>query len=245
MVRVAVCDDEENTRAYLAALIGRQGVECEVAEYANAGEYLSDERSCDILLLDIELGGGAGGMDGLSLARQIRDTDAGTQPLILFVTGHERYVYNAFDVDAFQYLVKPVDERRFSEVFRRAVERHLSGAERRRSVLTVQCAGKSRVVPFRNIYYVESQGHRIVLHLESGDKACGSRLEYYGKLGELESRLQGQFCRIHKGYLINLSCVEEYGRREVTLSNGETLPVSKYRYGDFVKAYLHFIQLEA
>ena len=67
-------------------------------------------------------------------------------------------------------------------------------------------------------------------------------LEYYAKIGELEEELQGQFCRIHKGYLVNLSCVDEYSRTEIMLANGDKLPLSKYKYEDFVKAYLRFMQ---
>ena len=236
MLKIAVCDDEENIRTYLSALIDRQGVECEITEYANAGDYLARGAEYDMLILDIELGGRASDMDGLSLARRIRDMELEKQPIILFITGHEKYVYDAFDVDAFQYLVKPIDERRFAEVFRRAVSRILSGAERQKKVLMIQYAGTSKAIPFQDIYYLESQDHKIVLHLKDGE------LEYYAKLADLERELQGQFCRIHKGYLINLSCVEEYSRTAVTLTNRERLLISKYKYADFVKAYLRFMQ---
>ena len=67
-------------------------------------------------------------------------------------------------------------------------------------------------------------------------------LEYYAKMSDLEEELQGQFCRVHKGYLINLSYVDEYNKTEVTLTNGDKLLISKYKYEDFVKAYLRFMQ---
>lgn len=67
-------------------------------------------------------------------------------------------------------------------------------------------------------------------------------LEYYAKIGELEEELQEQFFRIHKGYLVNLSCVDEYSRTEIMLTNGDKLPLSKYKYEDFVKAYLRFMK---
>ena len=67
-------------------------------------------------------------------------------------------------------------------------------------------------------------------------------LEYYAKLGDLEEELQGQFFRIHKGYLVNLACIDEYNKTEVTLVNGDKLLISKYKYPDFVKAYLRYMQ---
>ena len=54
--------------------------------------------------------------------------------------------------------------------------------------------------------------------------------------------LGDQFCRVHKGYLVNLAYVEGYSKTELTLTNGEKLLISKYKYQDFVKAYLRFVK---
>ena len=134
-VKIAVCDDEKNIRAYLVSLIKKQAIECSIMEYASADEYLSDGREYDLLFLDIEMGGSGALMDGMELARNIRAMDTGRQPIIIFVTGYEKYVYDAFDVGAFQYLVKPVDEHKFAEVFSRAVGQIASEVEKRRKKL--------------------------------------------------------------------------------------------------------------
>jgi DNA-binding LytR/AlgR family response regulator len=238
-IRIAICDDEQNIRSYLAALIRREDSSCRISEYASAEAYLAAGEDYDLLLLDIELGGGAGSpgsMDGMALARRLRSLPLDRQPLIIFVTGYESYVYQAFDVEAFQYLVKPVDEGRFAEVFRRAAEKLSVLEKQRRRTLLVQYAGSSRVIPLENIHYVESHGHKLLLHLKEGT------VEYYGKIGELEQELGGQFARIHKGYLVNLRHVEEYARGQVTLTDGEKLTISKYKYDAFVKQHLRFLR---
>lgn len=238
-IRIAICDDEQNIRSYLAALIRREDSSCRISEYASAEAYLAAGEDYDLLLLDIELGGGAGSpgsMDGMALARRLRSLPPDRQPLIIFVTGYESYVYQAFDVEAFQYLVKPVDEGRFADVFRRAAEKLSVLEKQRRRTLLVQYAGASRVIPLENIRYVESRGHKLLLHLKEGT------VEYYGKIGELELELGGQFARIHKGYLVNLRHVEEYARGQVTLTDGEKLTISKYKYDAFVKQHLRFLR---
>nr|WP_304579278.1 LytTR family DNA-binding domain-containing protein [uncultured Acetatifactor sp.] len=238
-IRIAICDDEQNIRSYLAALIRREDSSCRISEYASAEAYLAAGEDYDLLLLDIELGGGAGSpgsMDGMALARRLRSLPPDRQPLIIFVTGYESYVYQAFDVEAFQYLVKPVDEGRFADVFRRAAEKLSVLEKQRRRTLLVQYAGASRVIPLENIRYVESRGHKLLLHLKEGT------VEYYGKIGELEQELGGQFARIHKGYLVNLRHVEEYARGQVTLTDGEKLMISKYKYDAFVKQHLRFLR---
>lgn len=244
-VKIAVCDDEKNIRAYLVSLIKKQAIECSIMEYASADEYLSDGREYDLLFLDIEMGGSGALMDGMELARNIRAMDTGRQPIIIFVTGYEKYVYDAFDVGAFQYLVKPVDEHKFAEVFSRAVGQIASEVEKRRKKLVIPYAGGSKAIPFHDIYYMESQNHNIVLYLKSGNQTCTSRLEYYGKIGDLEKELAGQFYRIHRGYLINLFHVESYDRTEVRMANGDKLLLSRYKYDGFVQAYMDYISEES
>lgn len=235
-LKIAICDDEKNIRAYLSALVRKQGMECEITEYATAEDYFSGGEEYDILFLDIELDCPEPGMDGMGMARRIRGMEDIKQPIIVFVTGYEKYVYDAFDVGAFQYLLKPVDEHKFAEVFKRAVKQAVSDAEQGKKVLVVQYGSTGKTIPLNDIYYMESQNHKIAVHFKDGV------LEYYAKIGDLEEELQGQFCRIHKGYLINLSYVDEYNKTEVTLTNGDKLLISKYKYEDFVKAYLRFMR---
>ena len=185
-IKIAICDDEKNIRAYLASLVRKQGME--------------------------------------------------RQPVIIFVTEYEKYVYDAFDVDALHYLVKPINERKFAEVFSRALDKILSETKQKKKTLFIRYAGADKAILLDNIYYMESRKHKVVLYTKDGE------LEYYAKIGELQEELQGQFCRIHKGYLVNLSCVDEYSRTEIMLANGDKLPLSKYKYEDFVKAYLRFMQ---
>lgn len=234
-IKVAICDDEQNVRGYLAGLIRKEEAACEISEYPSAQAYLAAGEAHDLLFLDIELNATAS-MDGMALARHLRNLPLDKQPLIIFVTGHADYVYQAFDVEAFQYLVKPVDEHRFAEVFRRATERIVLREKQLRQTLVVQQAKTSKVIPLERIYYAESQGHKVLLHLEEG------KLEYYGKISQLEQQLGDQFARIHKGYLVNLSHVAEYTRGQVTLANGERLMISKYKYSAFVKQHLRFLQ---
>ena len=249
-VKIAVCDDEKNIRTYLVSLIRKQDTPCSIMEYASAEEYLADDREHDLVFLDIEMGDSGTDMNGMGLARHIRGMDACRQPVIIFVTGHERYVYDAFDVGAFQYLVKPVDEQKFAEVFSRAYRQVLSWqggseAEQRKKKLVIQYAGEGMAIPLNDIYYMESQNHNIVLVLKNGNKACGGRLEYYGKIGELEEELAGQFYRIHRGYLVNLFHVEGYDKTEVRMANGDRLLLSRYKYDGFVQAYMDYISEES
>lgn len=72
MMKIAICDDEKNIRTYLSALVKKQGIECEITEYATAGDYLTSGVEYDILFLDIEMEDPGQDMDGMRMARQMR-----------------------------------------------------------------------------------------------------------------------------------------------------------------------------
>lgn len=238
MIRTAICDDDTKTRAYLSSLIRAQPCHCEIVEYASAGDCLAGCRGMDLIFLDIELDQSGSGQDGMALARKIREWDPAVQPVIIFVTGYDQYVFDAFDVGAFQYLLKPLDEKKFARVFARAIDQITAcrnGPQVIRT-LTLRTGNANRVIPWDGIYYIESSNHKVVLHLKDGEFAC------YAKIRDLESELQEQFFRIHKGYLVNLSYVGGYSKSEVTLTNGEKLLLSKYKYQDFLKTYLRFLK---
>lgn len=234
MIRTAICDDDPAARAYLADLVRAQGYPCEITEYASAEECLADRREADLYLLDVELEGP--GCDGMALARELRERAPGTRPVIIFVTGHDRYVFDAFDVGAFQYLLKPVDGEKFSQVFSRAAAQTGSARGKPLRALTFQVAGVTRTVPLESIRYIEGSNHKVVVHRPDGDLTC------YARLRDLEGELRDGFFRIHRGYLVNLAYVDSYSKTEVTLTGGEALLLSKYKYRDFVRAYLRYLQ---
>ncbi|MCM1099835.1 MAG: LytTR family transcriptional regulator DNA-binding domain-containing protein [Clostridium sp.] len=93
-------------------------------------------------------------------------------------------------------------------------------------------------VPTDQIYYIESNNRKVILYTDQ------NTIEYYGKIGELERQLQGEFFRIHRGYLVNMRYVTGYGRSEVRVTNGDVLLLSKYKYRDFVEAYQQFMAEE-
>ena len=97
----------------------------------------------------------------------------------MFVTGHPEYVSDAFDVGAFQYLLKPIDERRFAEVFARAQSR-LAGKDAGR-MLTLRLGSLSRTIPIRDIRYIEGSNHRAVVHMQ------GEMLSSYTRLKVLKN----------------------------------------------------------
>ena len=105
----------------------------------------------DLLFLDIEMGNDS--MGGMSLARHIGGVKRGKQPIVISVIGYEKYVFDAFDVGAFQYLVEPVNKKKFAEVFGRAVKEILSKEEQLGKKLALQFGGEKKAILLIDIYY--------------------------------------------------------------------------------------------
>ena len=90
-------------------------------------------------------------------------------------------------------------------------------------------------IPIEDIYYIESNNRKIIIAMRD------EKIECYGKIGGMERELQEGFFRTHRGYLVNMKYVERYSRTEVQMKNGSSLLISKYKYQDFVKAYLAYL----
>lgn len=204
-----------------------------------------DSEKIDVLFLDIAMGD----IDGMSVAKQLRQIQAdkeqaawGSLPLLIFVTGYSEYMPDAFSVNAFQYIVKPIKKKDFVNVFTQAVREYQYLTEQKDKTgkeITVGNGANMQTIKADDIFYIESSNHKIFICLE--DK----KIEHWGKISDLEQELNPEFFRIHKGYLVNLKQIEGYDRTEVCMKNGNKLLISKYKYQDFVKAYLQYISEES
>ena len=115
-MRIAICDDEKNIRELIADKVKKQYPQGDIVFFSSGEELLLSKEQPDILFLDIQMNG----KNGMETARELRKKDK--KVIIFFVTAIEDYVFQAFDVGAFHYLVKPLDEVKFTEILCRAVE---------------------------------------------------------------------------------------------------------------------------
>lgn len=155
------------------------------------------------------------------------------------MTALEEYVFEAFDVRAFQYLVKPFSEERFAVVLKEAVDQYLelsSGvSEVEEKSLMVKIGGTHMNIKLADIISAEVYNRKIVLHKIDGD------IEYYGRMSALEELAGEDFFRSHRAYLVHFKYVVKYDKSMVYLERGTAL-MAKKNYQEFVKRYLGYIQ---
>jgi two-component system, LytTR family, response regulator LytT len=193
-VKVVIVDDEAPARSELRHLLGAHaGIEV-VAEAASAAEAADVAVGCDAVFLDIELAD-ASGLD----AARLLSGDA-EPPAVVFVTAHAEYAVDAFALEAFDYLLKPVDPERLARVVARLAERRPPAREPRK--IPVVAGGGTELIGQEQVRFVHAEGDYSRIH--TYDRSYLST----ASLRELEAALPAdRFLRIHRSYLVNVAHV--------------------------------------
>ena len=229
-MRIAVCDDDRAIREEISRLIQKQVSEADIAEYQSGEELINAKGNFDIYFLDIEMGK----MSGMDIARRIREREENSRQrsIIIFVTGYREYMEAAFDVNAFHYLIKPIDVEKFSEVFSRAWKEASVFEEQTKKHILVKSSGIQQKLLLKDIYYIESGNKKVIFHTTNGT------LEVYGKMEELENGLGNTFYRCHRCYLVNMEKISAYSADNIQVTNGDNLLLARKKYSDFIKTYM-------
>lgn len=229
MIKFAICDDEPAMARELAGYLARYLEEHEVTAYSvsnfSSGRALLEAADgFDVIFLDIQMEE----PDGMETARLLRGQ--GDHSLLVFVTVLMELVFDAFQVEAYDYLTKPLDAARFA----RTMDRVLQTLEQRTAAsIVIQQGSGCEVVPLSDVVYCEVLGRKVYLH-----KKDGTVTGYYDRLEQLERRMDRRFFRCHRSYLVNLDHVCGCQAGQVLLSQGERIPVSRLRERDLTGALL-------
>jgi len=232
-MQIAICDDEKNVQELLRRKIVKQYPDADIIFFSSGEELLLSKQHIDILFLDIQMTG----KNGMETARELRKKNRNV--ILIFVTAIEEYVFQAFDVGAFHYIVKPINDAKFADVLCRAVDelrsQDMNVKEPELNYMMINSGGVHRKVVVDEIVYAEVFNRKVVIH------KLNEKIEYYGKISDLEKRVGDSFFRPHRAYLINLKYVEKYDATTIYLEKGTVL-MAKQNYPQFVKKYMKYIQ---
>ncbi|UAL29474.1 LytTR family DNA-binding domain-containing protein [Nocardioides rotundus] len=221
LLRVLVIDDEPPALDELAFLLARDPRVGDVLTSDSATEALRmlHEERVGAVFLDISMPG----LTGLELAQVLARFKE--PPPVVFVTAHEKHAVDAFELNAVDYVLKPVREDRLAEAVRRVVEGAARPAASGDEQIAVELGGRTRFVSRADVTHVEAQGDYARLHTSSGSHLVRTPLSAL----EQEWHDAG-FVRIHRSLLVALPHVEEIrteGGRCTVLVAGEELVVSR------------------
>ncbi len=232
MLKIALCDDDSALLEVLEKYFDKLGdSSLDYDIYFCADElykYINSQKiRYDVYILDIEMKG----MNGLELARYLRDQDSNS--LIVFLTSYSKYVFSVFEVITFDFLLKPIGYSKFVKLIQK-IKRYLQITK---GTFVFSYRKNSFSIPCEEIYYIEKSGRKAYLYTKNKEYGFNMTLEDIWK--QLDSTV---FVAIHPSCIVNLSYVREIVRDELILRTGEKLFVSKKYCQEIKKKHLGFIK---
>ena len=231
MITAAIVDDDPNIRETLqAALIKdtqKRRIPVQLSVCASGSEFLTlPKEKWDLVLMDVEMPG----QNGIETARQLRRVNE--RATIIFITNYIQYALEGYEVQAFRYLLKPIDAAQFEQVVGTALDEI-----HHRQTAYLQLKGRSEIIRLAidELIYAETEPGHLLLHTPA------KVLECYSTMEKLEQELkQEAFFRCHSSFLVALEAVRQIEKQDVVLKDGTRVPVSKNRKKGMKQALTNF-----
>ena len=226
MIKIAIVEDEvlyaDQLQEYLKKYEEEYRETFEISVFQDGDQIVHHYKAeYDVILMDVEMRF----MDGMSAAEEIRKMD--TEVVIIFITNMPQYAVRGYEVDALDYVLKPITYFAFAQRLNRAIERI---KKRTKRVISVNIKGSQIRMPIESVYYIESQGHTLIFQGVKGE------VEAPGTMKEIQEKLRDEhFFRGNKGYLINLAHVDRVVEGCAVVA-GEELVLSRGRRKEFMEA---------
>lgn len=224
MIRFAVVEDSDKEAKTLLTCLERYGLENGIEltgkRYADGNAFLSDKESYDIVFMDIMLPN----INGMEVARQLRKYNESV--IIIFVTNMTEFAVKSYEVDALDFIVKPISYERVTLKLNKAVK--VIQAQNGRTVVVRNQDGVI-LLSSAEIFYIEVKGHTRTYHTRKGD------FSDHGTLGELEEPLKKfNFRRCNACYLVNLQHIRTVNGLDILLENGDKIKISQPKRKAFI-----------
>jgi len=232
---IIVCDDENIALkincTYIEELAKRYRIEATVTGFLSGErvvEYI-EKKDIDIAFLDIDLKG----INGLTVAAKLMKRNP--KVITIFITAHREYAYDAFTVEAFSYLTKPIDQDRLERIFKKAIM-HLNDINNRmqRVPLIITEDNMKRKISQTSILYVERMNSQSVIVTKT------LRHPVYETITSLVERLEDNFLQVNQGIIVNLEEVLLIKGHQVVMKTGEGFSVGRTFAKEVKKRYLEY-----
>lgn len=232
-MNIMICDDDsyiheeirKNLKGFFTDTDKPVIVDCYSGK--EAMDYYKTAQKTDIVFLDIEIGE----TNGIQVAQNIKGLQS--DAIIIFVSSHKNYVFEAFKCEALHFIVKPINKNEFDDVFNRALNKH----RLLNNYLPVKWNHTRSNIKIDSIYYVEGFRRKLIIHTEK------DAYEHTGKLCEAYKELAAHgFIYVHQSFIVNMHYIRSFYADSVELQNGESVMVSVRKRANALKIYDKYLQ---
>jgi len=235
MLRVAICDDEQIIREEIVCALNEysrlRNIDIICDQYESGYDFLHSKILYHAVLLDYQLDKDIQ-LNGLSVARVLRSIN--NDIAIIFLTNFPKVVFSSFEVDAFRFLVKPLNKQKLFKTF----DAFLKTLETDMTLM-IRLEGAVSVISTKHIIYLEGDGKYCTIHMDQTPQDIGC----HETLASVEQRLPDHlFFRCHRSFIVNLKHIQSYDHQEVVLRNGARASMSRKRYDMFDSKFIDYSQ---
>ncbi len=232
-MEIAIVDDMELERLHMERLVRSwgqaEGEEVGITLFDSGEAFLEESRPSrfSIVLLDLFMKG----INGMETARELRRRGYSGQ--LVFVTGSDAYAIRGYEVDAANYLLKPVNAASLEQALRHCLTR----LGKDRAAITVTSNRSAISIPLQKILWIESQRNALIFHTDGG------AIKSYMTIESLSRMLEGygQFLCCCKGILVNMDRIASVGEEDFVMDSNEHVPIRKRGAGQIKRDYLHYL----
>lgn len=236
-IRIAVCEDEPVICSQIQELLEQTAEDlnavCRIDSFYT-GETLCEEiehEGYDLIFLDIELPK----MNGIDVARYIRETLGDEIMQIAYVSAKQEYAMELFEYRPINFLLKPLDKTKMKKV----LEKYLKITRQNEQIFTYKKRFEVYHVPLSDILYFESKGRKVTIAARNGKD------EFYGTLKEIKERIQDRcFLWIHKSILVNYRYIAKLKYDQAEMTDGAILQISQSRRVEIRRRYMEILEEE-
>ena len=232
---ICYCEDESAQAKAFAIKIDQweknknTAVRTDLFECAEEYLFKAEQNTYDVIFLDISMRG----QNGMELARKIREKEKDV--ILVFVTSDASYVFDGYEVGAYRYLMKPVDEEKLWEILDYA--RTQKEVEEENYIL-VKKDSQSVRINLKDIIYIEAQKHYVNLCMENKE-SINIKTAFTELLQETQEK-SDTILLTHRSYAVNIEKVVRIGRTECVLSDSSVIPVSRSFYKEVNEAFIKY-----
>lgn len=235
-MKIAICDDEEifidSTCTFVEQWAAKNNISLTLFRFTNGDDLIDAHKTerMDLIILDVIMPL----FNGIDTARELRETDQ-TVPIIFLTTSRE-FAVDSYEVKAFNYLIKPVDDGKLSDV----LDDFLKTLQPSKNTFIAQTDEGFLQIIVSDVDYLEAQNKQVLFHMSDGSMI--SVHERFSKCAEIFSPENG-FFRCHRSYIVNLSCVKQFSKSEIITFQHASIPISRNSYEAFKEIYFqHMFQ---
>ena len=234
MIKIAIVEDErkdvDRIKRFILQFSEDENLAFSIECFKQGINFIEDYNpDYDIIFMDIDMPN----MSGLETAKRLRRLDSTV--CLIFVTNMAQYAINGYEVDALDFMVKPVEYSLFCAKMKRALASIKKHKERRNRQIVLREGKTRRRIDVKNVIYVEVYKHDLIYHLTNGDITVKGTMyqieDDYRKLG---------FYRCFDSYLVNLNNILDITSTDVTLSNGTKLPISRRKRKEILEVFAEY-----